>query len=725
MTFGTSRPAPPMTILDSRPGGPVRLEKMLTQRPPQLHYDYLQTQNLPVSSDTKTSPLALLAATCSSIGRPDSNNNTTSKPTNIFSVGPTRPKFDFDQKNLLSGKSITSPSLSVGGHQIAGITRGVANTQQQQQPSQQQTQHSVTPATVKVKPEPPMSPKSESVGSPASLSSSTNVVNPSLSTSPNGSPANKLHAQQQMLSSFKPYSFKQEPLYTKHEPYKFTNEVKPTPSHQQQASTPNHHQQPQQQASTGVRSPTMTRSPPALSDNKPAADGKPTATSSPTHQDLHKTTSPVATAFPLSMARSQAPSSASSQHAHPNLNRVAPIISTQSANLSGAGSPDKRSPRHCLTSAGTAPSMYVDTRDHPHMMTREHLSSHMAPSRAMSEHMHGMKCHGLVGPMVKPPPPTMCHDHECVHCGPHLMPPRGHRRTPSPPTQGPPPQQRPGSCPCAMCLRGNEAAHPQHPSSVHKYHPYSPRSMPPPPPMMTCRDPNCNNCSSKVSHSPLTNFLHPALIHQCTHGTAPRGGDSMYSIPPPPPLPSSGNPSQHGPAPPTLTAESYLKHSPLTAESYLKHSPNSKAFVCNWVAEGKHCGQSFPSSEELFQHLRTHTSLQQQQNIDPPHPSQQQPHPSAQQPHPTQQQPSSAPPPGVGAAVCQVHGCPCRSSAAKLSMSHHPSAATRFPFGQSTRYNPYGRVGSLPGGTGSQGGGYHGHPYSQSVPPPSHASFHY
>jgi hypothetical protein len=43
---------------------------------------------------------------------------------------------------------------------------------------------------------------------------------------------------------------------------------------------------------------------------------------------------------------------------------------------------------------------------------------------------------------------------------------------------------------------------------------------------------------------------------------------------------------------------------PLTA-----HGHSGLPLVCNWVSSGnEHCGKRFSTSEELLQHLRTHTT---------------------------------------------------------------------------------------------------------------------
>ncbi|CAD5125861.1 DgyrCDS14057 [Dimorphilus gyrociliatus] len=86
-----------------------------------------------------------------------------------------------------------------------------------------------------------------------------------------------------------------------------------------------------------------------------------------------------------------------------------------------------------------------------------------------------------------------------------------------------------------------------------------------------CRDPFCTNCQIMMQHAQLGGTC-PAGCTQCSsdklHSLATLG---LHSIPP-----------------------SLLQ---------LPSSP----YVCNWVSGSDYCGKRFSSSEELFQHLRTHT----------------------------------------------------------------------------------------------------------------------
>lgn len=112
-----------------------------------------------------------------------------------------------------------------------------------------------------------------------------------------------------------------------------------------------------------------------------------------------------------------------------------------------------------------------------------------------------------------------------------------------------------------------------------------PESLPP-----VCRDPYCTGCSlsshllSGANPGVKTPTSCPAGCTQCDHATV-------------------------------KTSTSYLSHSPvaaayahaqLAALAAASHLP----YICNWIAgDAQYCGKRFSTSEELLQHLRTHTSV--------------------------------------------------------------------------------------------------------------------
>lgn len=137
-----------------------------------------------------------------------------------------------------------------------------------------------------------------------------------------------------------------------------------------------------------------------------------------------------------------------------------------------------------------------------------------------------------------------------------------------------------------------------------------------------CRDVNCTNC--KPQFSP---YAYPTPIQCGPHCTQCDGVKTEQS--PQSPFSCFGYP--HGMA----------LYKPGAADE-------ASPYVCNWVAGSKHCGKSFSTSEDLFQHLRTHTQAGTQVNS-----------PYVQ-------------------TTCNVHGCPCKLRTSPIQSTLH-----------SARYRPY------------------------------------
>ncbi|XP_034829773.1 zinc finger protein Elbow [Maniola hyperantus] len=94
-----------------------------------------------------------------------------------------------------------------------------------------------------------------------------------------------------------------------------------------------------------------------------------------------------------------------------------------------------------------------------------------------------------------------------------------------------------------------------------------------------CRDPYCTGCS--LSSHLLKSAVCPAGCAQCDHAKTP------FHIP-------AGHPA----------AAAYA-HAQLAALAAASQLP----FVCSWMAgDSAYCGKRFSSSEELLQHLRSHTA---------------------------------------------------------------------------------------------------------------------
>lgn len=107
--------------------------------------------------------------------------------------------------------------------------------------------------------------------------------------------------------------------------------------------------------------------------------------------------------------------------------------------------------------------------------------------------------------------------------------------------------------------------------------------------MMTCRDPFCTGCSL----SPHGMGKCPAGCTQCDHAKSP--------YPP-------GMQSAH-----SSVAAAYA-HAQLAALAAASQLP----YVCNWIAgDAAYCGKRFSTSEELLQHLRTHTASMPESLLNP------------------------------------------------------------------------------------------------------------
>lgn len=114
-----------------------------------------------------------------------------------------------------------------------------------------------------------------------------------------------------------------------------------------------------------------------------------------------------------------------------------------------------------------------------------------------------------------------------------------------------------------------------------------------------CRDPYCTNCQLSVQSAQLVGATCPSGCTQCTHEKAVSLGASHLSA-------LSFIPGL------SAAAAAAAAGGPGSA-SQLAYSHNllssHKPYVCNWIAGDTYCGKRFSTSEELLQHLRTHTNL--------------------------------------------------------------------------------------------------------------------
>lgn len=122
-----------------------------------------------------------------------------------------------------------------------------------------------------------------------------------------------------------------------------------------------------------------------------------------------------------------------------------------------------------------------------------------------------------------------------------------------------------------------------------------------------CRDPYCTNCQLTLQNSHTSTTCTAPGCAQCAHEKSLQSlsalgmaGASSLSM-----LPQS---SSLASVPSGLSAYPGLTSS-LYAQSLLgSASGQGMPFVCNWVAGSDYCGKRFSTSEELLQHLRSHTS---------------------------------------------------------------------------------------------------------------------
>jgi hypothetical protein len=151
-----------------------------------------------------------------------------------------------------------------------------------------------------------------------------------------------------------------------------------------------------------------------------------------------------------------------------------------------------------------------------------------------------------------------------------------------------------------------------------------------------CKDPYCTGCSLSMpglmanaaafaAAAGFPGFMPPGAGGGGSGGICPAGcvqcdhqkfsiGQFPGFMPHPgmagllPPTSSAGYPaslmSQH------VQAQQQQQQQQAQAAAAQQQQQNSqRPYVCNWIVAESYCGKRFPSSEELLQHLRTHTNL--------------------------------------------------------------------------------------------------------------------
>lgn len=137
--------------------------------------------------------------------------------------------------------------------------------------------------------------------------------------------------------------------------------------------------------------------------------------------------------------------------------------------------------------------------------------------------------------------------------------------------------------------------------------------------VQVCKDPYCTNCQVAL-HGAQLGAQTPCTGPGCSQ-CAQHDKTSPTSLASPVP---TGIPFY--PGVPTVAGgggglPSLCSHAAFTSASALAGSPHGgplvTPYVCNWVQGNEYCGKRFSSSEELLQHLRSHTSTAEAALVSP------------------------------------------------------------------------------------------------------------
>ncbi|KAH7931961.1 hypothetical protein HPB51_029643 [Rhipicephalus microplus] len=174
-----------------------------------------------------------------------------------------------------------------------------------------------------------------------------------------------------------------------------------------------------------------------------------------------------------------------------------------------------------------------------------------------------------------------------------------------------------------------------------------------------CRDPFCTNCQMSMQSAQLG--VCPSGCTQCSHDRLGQGLGLNPAL-----------------MPPGLGSAAGGLGSPLYPGAAAAHSMLTRPNVCSWMVGDTYCGKRFSTSEELLQHLRTHTNLSVTDSSALPLLS------------PSLSVPSAAPSGlSAAAAACHLHysTAPSLTTPAGLRRTYPTSLS---PVGSlSARYHPY------------------------------------
>lgn len=123
-----------------------------------------------------------------------------------------------------------------------------------------------------------------------------------------------------------------------------------------------------------------------------------------------------------------------------------------------------------------------------------------------------------------------------------------------------------------------------------------------------CKDPYCTHCQMTMHSAQLTSAACGAGCTQCNHEKYPGVPTSLASAVSAASLSAGFHFLPPGGASSLALSSSLYPHAlgllPGMGAASHHHGP----YVCNWMAGSDYCGKRFGTSEELLQHLRTHTS---------------------------------------------------------------------------------------------------------------------
>lgn len=181
-----------------------------------------------------------------------------------------------------------------------------------------------------------------------------------------------------------------------------------------------------------------------------------------------------------------------------------------------------------------------------------------------------------------------------------------------------------------------------------------------PPSLMSaslCRDPYClsYHCASHLSGNSSAACSHESAAAAAAASALKNGYQLMY-----PTHPLHGMHS----SPPSFTGHPLYPYGFMLPNDPMPH-------ICNWVSANGPCDKRFSSSEELLNHLRTHTAFAGTEKLISGYPSS-----------------SSLANAAAAAMACHMHmphnGAPGSPGTLALRSPHHP-------LGLSTRYHPYSK----------------------------------